>query len=298
MYLANRIKLKKGRILALVLIGIMISTCNVYSSEGELKWDPIPFKTHNPSSEDFIDELTPTDALTQKVLMRIQNKRGKKNSSESNSSVEGGDNVSGFVGGNGDFTNFPNVVSMIQAGYPGKFTLGTRAVSPHIIAHDQYTNRYSEEFGVDPKLMRALMSQECYDGVCDGNGRAAWGPGQIEYTLKEEFKAFGLEYFNRPLAITRNKSTDDRLNPEYNIAFACYRFAQQLEMYEGDYVKALQAYNFSHYSLNKLLERFPNGNEWLDKRDKMAHYNGHLRRTGSSSYGDPKYVEHVLSYYH
>lgn len=288
---------RTARLMAILLVGIVALTEIVYAGAGATTWESIPFKNPTESLDDG-KNLTYSEKLTQKVLMRISTKKYKGNKNRTNPNKKQPNDNSEFRPSSETGGDYPDLRSQVQADYPGLFDIGTTPVSPNIQSHDAITNKYAAEFGVDPSLMRALMSQECYGGVCDGDGRPAWGPGQIEYTLKNEFKAFGEKYFGKSFQITRNKATDDRLNPEYNIAFACERFSIDLKRYNGDYVKALQAYNYSHYSLNKLLAKFPNGNEWLDQRKNIAHYNGHYKRNGNTRYGDKLYVERVLKFYH
>lgn len=259
-----------------LLLAVFSPTATMASTK---TWDSVLFKD-TVEREDYTSSVE--DLIVNKILLRQQSSAEKGMATKTTPPEP-------------VYNTKSEATSYIEGKYPGLFKIGTKPVSPHVIKNDKYTNKYSEQFGVDPAIMRALMSQECYSGQ-DTTG-AAWGPAQIENTLKSEFAAFGKKYFNKEFKITEDVNTDDRLNPEYSIAFACYRFSQDLEYYDGDYVKALQAYNFSKYSLDTLLKAFPTGNTWLDKRGDIAYYNGVYKRTGKTSYGDKIYVENVLKFY-
>lgn len=145
--------------------------------------------------------------------------------------------------------------------------------------------KYGAKFKVDYKIMMAMCQQESQGNPNQGYpNQPAWGLMQIENTLAKEFASFGNKYFGQYFSL------EDRLNPEYSIAFACYRFSKDLKHYNGDYTKTIQAYNFSKYSLDLLIQQYPD--TWLSHRHEIGDYNGH-----GAGYGDRHYVEHVMRYY-
>lgn len=152
---------------------------------------------------------------------------------------------------------------------------------------DKYTY-YSVMFDVDPGILKAMCSQECGGDLnCTG---AAKGVAQIEDSVVGNFIKFGRDVFGQEW------SENDRYNTNCAIAFMAYTLSTYLQHYNGDYCKAIQAYNFSHYSLDKLISVY--GDDWIDYRDEIAYVNGHYNKTGRTSYGDSEYLEHVLRYYH
>lgn len=147
-----------------------------------------------------------------------------------------------------------------------------------------------QKYGVEPEVMQAISMQESGGNVRAGyTSRPAWGMMQIENTLNQEFADFGRKEFGQAF------SPHDKIVPEKAIPFGTYKVSNILKHYNGDYMKAIQAYNFSHYSLDALIKA--TGNNWMNERKNIALYNGHKKRTGSMSYGDPEYIEHVMRYY-
>ena len=164
-------------------------------------------------------------------------------------------------------------------------TLGIDAVAPYMSKFASVGN----QFGIDPAVMAAIAMQE--SGGDANLQESAWGLMQIENgDTTDEFINFGKSKYGE------DWSSDDRLNPDKAIPFAASRLSGDLSHYNGDYIKTIQAYNFSKYSLDKLIGAF--GDDWLSHTGEMAYYNGQYDSTGSTSYGDPQYVPHVLRYYH
>ena len=134
-----------------------------------------------------------------------------------------------------------------------------------------------QKYGIDPWLLAAIAMQESGMDASSTNGYAV-GLMQIENTLTDELAAMGY-------------TLDDRWDTRKNVDFGASRVSKLMEHYGGDIAKVLQAYNFSEYSLDPLIDK--TGGDWLNQRKNAGQYNG----TGLSSYGDPEYIEHVLRYY-
>lgn len=137
-------------------------------------------------------------------------------------------------------------------------------------------------------IVKAIIMQESGFNPSSSNGYAA-GLLQIENTLAEDFAQYG------QLITGEAWTLDDRYNPEKNLMYGIHRIALLYKHYNGDIYKTLQGYNFSSFSLDKLIDAF--GDDWINHRDEVAYYNGVFNRTGSTHYGDANYVEHVLRYY-
>ena len=166
--------------------------------------------------------------------------------------------------------------------------IGSSVLPSRVNQFTSIINKWSQRYNLDPGIVTAIISQESSGNDKQSTG-AAWGLMQIEDTVLNEFYKFGREVFKE------DWDKYDRLDAEKNVAFGCYRLRQNLDHYGGDYEKAIQAYNFSHYSLDKLIAGV--GDSWKQNRKDIAHYNGHYSRTGSTRYGDPNYIENVMRYY-
>lgn len=182
--------------------------------------------------------------------------------------------------GGAEGTGTPTTVKTIR-GIP----IGSKPLNEDVNKHSSIFQSAGSEFGVDPELLKAISMQESKGKPLKG---AAWGLMQIENGgTTTEFINFGKNRPNGPY------TSNDRLDPAKAIPFAAKRLSDDFKHYSGDYLKTTQAYNFSKYSLDALLKHFPNGDDWLAQRQNVGKYNG----TGSSRYGDPKYIEHVFQYY-
>lgn len=163
--------------------------------------------------------------------------------------------------------------------------IGSKPLNEKVKSYDSIFRKAGAEFGIDPDLLMAICMQESKG---EDIRKAARGLMQIENGgTTKEFINFGKTRSDGPY------NEADRSNPSKAIPFAAKRLASDFAHYSGDYLKTTQAYNFSKYSLDKLLKAFPNGDEWLSQRSNVGKYNG----TGKSRYGDPKYIEHVFQYY-
>lgn len=140
----------------------------------------------------------------------------------------------------------------------------------------------NSKYKLNVDLIKAIIMQESGGNPNASNGYAK-GIMQLEYVLVSSFVAFGNDQYGE--AWTEH----DRTDPYKCIDYAVWVLDGYLQHYKGDYLKTIQAYNYSHYSLDKLISVY--GDDWMSNRIHMAALNG------KSKYGDSNYVEHVLSYY-
>lgn len=169
-------------------------------------------------------------------------------------------------------------------------SIGTQSVNLNVKSYFEYFQKYGNQYGVDPNLLAAICQQESsginWSHYKDGSVMPAWGIMQIEYTQEQNFANFGLE-------TTGVKWTlEDRLDPEKSVAFAAKIISDLLIHYDCDYLKMIQGYNFSHYTLDKIIAA--KGDDWMSERKNAKNY---VKNWPYSSYGDKEYVEHVLTYY-
>lgn len=144
----------------------------------------------------------------------------------------------------------------------------------------KYSIKNSGKYIIPSIMIECMSLQESNDNPMASNGHAG-GLLQIEDTNLADFKAYSINKYNQYWV------EQDRFHVEKNIDYACHKVGILLDLYEGDYVKALQAYNYSQFSLNKLINTY--GDNWFVNRNQMARLNNRTK------YGDPTYVEHVAS---
>lgn len=219
------------------------------------------------STKNIINKLKSPKKMSESAITKLKNKVFNK---KPNSSYNGQ--------GSGEETTTVKTIKGIP--------IGTHQLSENVTRYQSIFNQSGSEFQVDPYLMMAICMAE--SGGKD-YVKAARGLMQIENGgTTDEFIKFGKSRPNGPF------NEADRSDPSKAIPFATSRIASDLKHYSGDYLKTIQAYNFSKYSLDALLRAFPNGDEWLNQRANVGQYNG----TGKKKYGSPKYIEGVLKYYH
>lgn len=142
--------------------------------------------------------------------------------------------------------------------------------------------RHQGEYVIPLNLVKAMILQES-GGNPSAKGSAS-GLMQIEYVNNQNFINYGLNTYGETW------TADDLLDPEKNIDYGVYVLAGNISHYNGDYLKAVQSYNYSYYSLDKLIKAY--GDNWINSRSHMAEL------LGKSSYGDSLYLEHVFRYFY
>lgn len=187
--------------------------------------------------------------------------------------------TAGTAAGGGAFSGTPTSVNGIAVGTKPLAESLSKTYAPLF-------DKYGRQYGVDPELLKAMSMQESGgDPKCGYSRQPAWGLMQIENTLASEFSSYGRNNFGQSFSL------QDRIVPERAVPFGAKRFSDDLKHYNGDILKTIQSYNFSKYSLDMLIKKYPTN--WMDHRKEMGQING-----VGGSYGDPRYVENVLRYYH
>lgn len=146
--------------------------------------------------------------------------------------------------------------------------------------------KYGRKYNVDPNLLAAMAMQE--SGLTDISTGPAQGVMQIEYVLLDEnegypngwlsFAAYGRKIYGTAW------TSSDRVNADKCIEYAAYVIDQGLKHYNGDLLKAVQQYNYSHYTVDELVRKY--GDNWFTEG-----------RASKAGYGDGQYVEHVFRYW-
>ncbi|WPQ59611.1 M23 family metallopeptidase [Paenibacillus polymyxa] len=172
-------------------------------------------------------------------------------------------------------------------------------------------SKYAEDYGVDPYIIIAKMAQES-----GGNPNPSNGQGLMQISYTSNYRAISAKNVrtgqNETFAVA-NQS--DREDPEKAIRWAVMYFATKLDKFDGDSLKALQAYNVdvSGYIQKHYPEAWQT-TDWMNYREEARLYYGqkegygetrsasydcapNLQKSSGKVYGDVCYVEHVLRYY-
>lgn len=169
--------------------------------------------------------------------------------------------------------------------------IGTDRLNKAVISYSELFKQAGDQYGVDPNLLAAICMQESSGRNLsyreDGSSYPAWGIMQIEYTLEKTFAEFGKNYSGEEWTL------EDRLDPEKAVPFAAYLVSQSLIKYDCDYMKTIQSYNFGQTVLDRIVAA--KGDDWLNECANAAAY---ASNWSYPTYGDAKYIEHVLRYYH
>lgn len=218
----------------------------------------------NSSLEDALEEFRQE---TNNMVMGVVNNTGYTGAT---SSADGTTGTASYSGG--------------TLNVPSDIAVGTQPLSSDVKKYIGSFVSAGNQYNVDPYVLAAISMQESGGKANSSNGYAL-GLMQIENTKADEFANFGLQ-------TTGSRWTlDDRADPNKAIPFAASVVGGDLTHYNGDYLKAIQAYNFSHYSLDKLIGVY--GDNWRAHTGEMGQLNG-----WGGSYGDKDYIPHVLRYYH
>lgn len=151
----------------------------------------------------------------------------------------------------------------------------------------------SNEYGIDPKIMLAIATQESGEHNTLRNGPAI-GLMQIEKSVwnNEDISCYNY----KTNSIEKIHITEEKLkNLEFNIKVACMIFKQCLNDSKYNIPVAIQMYNYGYGNIKKAIKLYYGNNvdceniindndyQWLDARNKI-------------NVGDKLYLEHVLSY--
>ncbi len=162
---------------------------------------------------------------------------------------------------------------------------------------DNYFNvikSISEEYGIDPKIMLAIATQESGEHRVDTN-TPALGLMQIELSVWDGENVTAFNYKNNKeetFKITKEKLKD----LEFNIRVACMIFQNCLKNSNYNLEVAIQMYNYGYGNILKTFKMYY-GSTDIDLDDVLNNYDdGWLDYREKINVGDKLYLEHVLSY--
>lgn len=159
--------------------------------------------------------------------------------------------------------------------------------------YNQMITNISNEYGIDPKIMLAIATQESGIHNPDLKGSAI-GLMQIERAVWNGEKISAYNYakgINETLNITEEKLED----LEFNIRISCMILKDCLIKSNYNLPVAIQMYNFGYGNINKVFKStygeninfkemcIDCDNSWLENRENIKE-------------GDNKYLERILSY--
>ena len=161
--------------------------------------------------------------------------------------------------------------------------------SPKYSTYKPYFEKYGKKWNIDPNLLAALAMQE--SGLRDITTGPAHGVMCIEYVLCQNsneglpdgwlsFASFGKAKYGTAWSL------GDRNDKDKAIDFAAWLLDKSISYYNGDLRKAIQSYNYSHYTVDALIKSY--GDAWFTS--------GRAVKT-RAGYGDGQYVEHVFRYW-
>lgn len=192
------------------------------------------------------------------------------------------------------------------------FEVGGNADSPLIArVYQEFREpvyKYAERYGVDPYIIFAKIALES-----GGRIDIEDGPMQIVGDGRRTVTATNVLTGKEETVVVNNEA--DRRNKDLAVQWGIAYYASQMKKFDGDPLKALQAYNFSpHYIKEKYPESW-DSLEWMNYREEARLYYGE-RETGGLTksnnyscmpgytppntdkvYGNSCYIEMVMQYY-
>lgn len=156
--------------------------------------------------------------------------------------------------------------------------------------------KYSKQYGLDPKIVTAIATQErgIHSSVKDPGG--AIGLMQIQIGAWRGLNLSAYNYETKRLeTITVDEEKIDDIN--YNIKVGCMIFQNNIKEMKNNILAAIQCYNLGCTNMNKILDEY--SKDTGRSKDAIL---GDINDTGWMEYrdmlgvGDPQYVEHVFSW--
>lgn len=190
-----------------------------------------------------------------------------------------------------------------------EFAIGNALSSDAVKRTMQYLpifKKYGQEFGVDPYILVAMVAQES-----GGNANLNKdGLVQINFAAGHSITATDASGQKQSL----NISNSDKKNPDIAIKWMAMFMKNNMDMWNGDVLKAIQTYNFGSGTMRRLHKMFPteaaNGS-WTNPRiieqvrsaqwpgSRSANYKccPEIRKGSGRVVGDTCYLQNVLRYY-
>lgn len=183
--------------------------------------------------------------------------------------------------------------------------VGNKELSSNVTRYSPLFEKYSNGNPVVKDLLMAKCMQESggvniHDGFSPnypGKTYPAWGIMQIEDVSSAKIYPYTRgTALGASVRITKKTpgevDMDERLDPEKAIKWASDYYFGLLKSFNGDMLKALQAYNYGEGGMKKLSDYADSiGVNWLSITNMMPDL------LGKTKHGDPNYVPNVLKYF-
>lgn len=205
----------------------------------------------------------------------------------------------------------------------GDYSIGSRVNSKAYKASMQYftiIQEFSEMYGIDPYIVVAMASQESsgdHEGNlnnCGTDKKPACGLMQIE---KPGVSRYGVTQVKAKNILTGNMDVmnitgvEDVTDVRDNIKAGVMQLAQRIAENNGNIFVSIQGYNYGPGGIKAVLQLYseqvgksiedikadPNDLGWLPHREIVHRYPNQFFNWNYGTYGDPIYLERVLSYY-
>lgn len=216
--------------------------------------------------------------------------------------------------------SYEQISRLASEGFENIGAAGNESNAAYANAMQYYSiiSKYSQQYGLDPYLIVALICQESGGNLSADNGNAA-GLMQFEYA------ANGTSYSYNGETITN--ITRDRLKTDADLSIhvGCLMLKKRMDQYHDNIPVVLQSYNFGEWGAESVIKCAVAGytgqdvsgavllsaigkisNEQLDEYiasgsldwlKSRVYFKRLCGMPEGSVWGDAKYVEHVLQYY-
>ena len=158
---------------------------------------------------------------------------------------------------------------------------------------------YSEMYGLDPKIIAAICYQES-GGVNIVDGGAAIGIMMLENMADYDITVYNYKDGCYE-TLTVSSSMSD--NMDYNIRCGIANMQNKLNYFDGNMYAALQAYNYSEYTLQNALDMNGytlngiNDYNWLYITDDVTNNPKRYGISAKNENGEEIYPKYGVSYY-
>lgn len=162
--------------------------------------------------------------------------------------------------------------------------------------YDELINKYSKMYGLDPKLITAIATQErgVHSSTMDKGGATGLMQIQNSVWIGHKITAYNFDMKKNETIVVDEENIS---NVSTNIKIGCMIFQNTLKSMRYNILAGIQCYNMGYGNMKKILLEYSSEtgkgvNEILD--DELD--SGWLNNRDLIRVGDQKYIEHVLSW--
>lgn len=156
--------------------------------------------------------------------------------------------------------------------------------------------KYSKIYGLDPKLVTAVATQErgVHSTVMDSGGATGLMQIQNSVWVNEPVRAYNFELGKVESFVIEKEMLSD---VDKNIQIGCMVLQNAMQYMDYNIIAAVQCYNMGYGNVNRVLDAYAADNG-MTRKEVLANRNdcGWLDYRNIITVGDQKYVENVLSW--